>query len=47
LAHLGYKAGAFPVTDKHAQTMISFPMHQHHTPEQMQYVVDVVNKFYK
>ena len=29
LAHLGYKAGDFPVSDRHAETIISFPCDQH------------------
>lgn len=47
LSALGYKPGDFPMTDLHAQTMISFPMHQHHSQDQMEYVVDVVRDFYK
>jgi len=47
LAHLGYRKGDFPVIDRHAETMISLPMHQHHTSEEMAYVVKVVSDFYK
>jgi dTDP-4-amino-4,6-dideoxygalactose transaminase len=47
LKFLGHEEGDFPVTDRHAQEMISFPMHQHHTVEQMQYIVETVEEFYK
>ena len=47
LKFLGYKEGDFPVSDRHAQTMISFPMHQHHTADQMNYIVKTVREFYE
>lgn len=46
LKFLGYKPGDFPVTDRHAQEMISFPLHQYHTEDQMNYVIDTVKSFY-
>ncbi len=47
LAFLGYNPGDFPITDYQAENLISFPMHQHHTEEQMKYIVDTVDNFYK
>lgn len=46
LRHLGYKPGDFPVTDRHTKEMISLPLHQYHTEQDMQYMIDVVRDFY-
>jgi aminotransferase EvaB len=46
LAHFGYKAGDFPVTDRHAGEIISFPCDQHLSGEQVDYVIDTVRGFY-
>lgn len=46
LKHLGLKAGDFPITDKHAREIISFPCDQHLSRSEMQYVVDTVTEFY-
>jgi len=46
LNHLGYQLGDFPVSDKHATTVITFPCDQHLTQQELQYVVDVVKEFY-
>ena len=42
----GYKRGDFPVTDRQADTMISFPAHEHLTQEQLAYIVQTVQEFY-
>ena len=42
----GYKKGDFPVTDRQADTMISFPAHEHLTEEQLAYIVQTVEEFY-
>ncbi|MEI7669641.1 MAG: DegT/DnrJ/EryC1/StrS family aminotransferase, partial [Pseudomonadota bacterium] len=42
-----HKQGDFPVTDKHAKNMISFPAHDHLTEDQVHYIVQTVNQFYK
>jgi dTDP-4-amino-4,6-dideoxygalactose transaminase len=42
----GYKKGDFPVTDRHADTMISFPAHEHLAEEQLAYIVQTVEDFY-
>lgn len=46
LKQFGYKAGDFPVTDQHAETMISFPAHEHLTENQLHYIVQTVGEFY-
>ncbi len=45
--HLGYKKGDFPVTDRHAATMLSFPAHEHLTEQQLAYIVETVSEFYE
>lgn len=46
LAHLGHRAGDFPVTDRHAASIITFPVDQHLTRAQQDYVIDTVKQFY-
>ncbi|WP_226893855.1 DegT/DnrJ/EryC1/StrS family aminotransferase [Nisaea sediminum] len=46
LHHLGYPAGAFPVTDRHTETIISFPADQHLQTEEIDYLIGVVRGFY-
>jgi aminotransferase EvaB len=46
LAHFGYKAGDFPVTDRHAREIISFPCDQYIADEQINYVIETVRGFY-
>jgi len=46
LKPLGYSPGDFPVTDRHAKTVISFPVDQHITREQQDIVIDTVQSFY-
>ena len=46
LAKFGYKAGDFPVTDRHAGEMISFPVDQHLSREKQDIVIETVRKFY-
>lgn len=46
LKHLGYKEGDFPVADRHARTIISFPCDQHLSREEMDHVIQTVNNFY-
>jgi dTDP-4-amino-4,6-dideoxygalactose transaminase len=47
LRHFGYRKGDFPVTDRHAETMISLPAHEHLTAEQLAYMVQTVVEFYQ
>lgn len=46
LAHLGYKEGDFPVTDAHAEKVITFPCDQHLCEEEIEYVISKVRDFY-
>ncbi len=46
LRYLGYQEGDFPVTDRHAREIITFPADQHLTPVQLDYVIDTVRAFY-
>lgn len=46
LRHLGHRPGDFPVTDRHAGEIISFPCDQHLSREQQDYVISKVAEFY-
>ena len=45
-AYLGYKPGDFPVCEEHCRTIITLPVHQHLTPEEIDYVIEHVRRFY-
>jgi aminotransferase EvaB len=47
LRHLGYKPGDFPVTDRHARTTITLPVHQYLAPDQLEFVADTIARFYR
>ena len=47
LRHLGYKRGDFPVTDGHADTTITLPVHQYLSQDQLSFVVDSIAEFYR
>lgn len=47
LAHLGHKLGDFPVTDRHALGVITFPVDQHISRAEQDYVIETVRKFYQ
>jgi len=47
LRQFGYRKGDFPVTDRHADTMISLPAHEHLTAEQLAYMVQTIAEFYQ
>ncbi len=47
LRHLRYKRGDFPVTDRHADTTITLPVHQYLSRDQLSFVVDSIAKFYR
>lgn len=46
LQFLGYKPGTFPVTDRHAKEIISFPVDQYLSTEQLDFIVDTVRDYY-
>ncbi len=43
---LGYKLGDFPVAESQAKNIISLPVHQHLSDEQVNYVAQKVKEFY-
>jgi dTDP-4-amino-4,6-dideoxygalactose transaminase len=43
---MGYKQGDFPVCERQAESIVSLPIHQHLTEEQILYVVEMIRKFY-
>ncbi len=45
LKPLGYAPGSFPVTDRHAAAVISFPVDQHITRAEQDIVIDTVRRF--
>lgn len=47
LKELGHKPGDFPVTDRHVETMISFPVDQHLCEAEQDYVIETVRAFYR
>jgi dTDP-3-amino-2,3,6-trideoxy-4-keto-D-glucose/dTDP-3-amino-3,4,6-trideoxy-alpha-D-glucose/dTDP-2,6-dideoxy-D-kanosamine transaminase len=46
LKFLGYRPGRFPVTDRHAREIITFPCDQHLSGTEQDYVIDSVREFY-
>ena len=46
LAHLGYQPGDFPVTDRHAKTIVSLPVDQHLSRDQLDTMIGVITEFY-
>ncbi len=44
---LGYKEGDFPIAEKQAKRIITLPVHQHLTRDQVQFMVDSVTAFYR
>ncbi len=46
LSYLNHKLGDFPVTDRHAKSVISFPCDQHLSKEEMDFVITTVSNFY-
>ncbi len=47
LKSLNHKIGDFPVTDRHSATMISFPVDQHLSNTELDYVIETVKNFYR
>ncbi len=46
LGGLNHKKGDFPVTDRHCKEIITFPCDQHLKKNQLDYIINVVKKFY-
>ena len=47
LGFLNHKEGDYPVTDRHAKSIISFPCDQHLSKNEMNYVIECVKEFYQ
>lgn len=43
---LGYKKGDFPICEEDCENIITLPVHQHLTDEELMYVVEKVREFY-
>jgi aminotransferase EvaB len=43
---MGYKPGDFPMCEQQAEAIVSLPVHQHLTEEQIYYVIETIKKFY-
>ena len=46
-AYLGYREGDFPLSEAHAKSVFSLPVHQHMTQSQREYCVKMVKAFYQ
>jgi dTDP-4-amino-4,6-dideoxygalactose transaminase len=46
-ANLGYKRGAFPVAEAQADRILSLPVHEYLTAEDLAYVAETVQEFYR
>jgi dTDP-4-amino-4,6-dideoxygalactose transaminase len=45
--NLGYQKGAFPVSERAAEEVLSLPIYAELTEAQQQYVVDSIAEFYR
>lgn len=43
--YLGYKKGDFPITERYAETVLSLPLYNGMTKEELDYVIDKINKY--
>jgi len=46
-SNLGYREGDFPIAEKYAREIMTIPVHQYLSEEQLTYVLEMVKKFYK
>lgn len=44
-SYLGYKEGDFPITEKYANTVLTLPLYEGMTKEEIDYVIKVINAF--
>ena len=44
---LGYRLGDFPACEKQSAEILSLPVHQHLTADQIYYVIDLIKRFYE
>lgn len=43
--YLRYKEGDFPITENYAKTVLSLPLYNGMTKEELDYVIDIINKY--
>ena len=46
-AHLGYKKEDFPVCERHCESIITLPVHQHLTADEIEHTIESIQKFYE
>ena len=44
---MGYKRGDFPQAERQAESVLSLPVHQHLSDEQVRYVCEAIGEFYQ
>ena len=44
-SYLGHKKGAFPITEQYADTVLSIPLYNGMTEDELDYVIEVLNEF--
>ena len=42
---LSYKLGDYPITEQFASNVLSLPLYEGMTDDEVQYVIDIINKF--
>ena len=47
LAHLGYRRGDFPETERQAASVITLPVDQHLSEDELAYTIEMVRQFYR
>jgi dTDP-4-amino-4,6-dideoxygalactose transaminase len=45
-SNLGYREGDFPIAEKYAREIMTIPVHQYISEEQLAFVLEMVEKFY-
>ncbi len=45
--YLGYKDGDFPICERHCKTIVTLPVHQHLSSDEIEYIIDAVRTFYR
>ncbi len=43
--YLGYKAGDYPITERYANTVVSLPLYEGMTDEEIDYVIETINRY--
>lgn len=43
--YMGYKKGDFPITENYAEHILSIPSYNGMTSEELQYIVEILNKY--